>query len=224
MVPDERGTLNSASIFERTWDAAIELCRKGAVHGQTFAAQVVGGAASSATPVDGAVPVASAATMEELRWAVTDREGQIVFAPTPEEAADAVSLFAVARRFVELENAHERSEPPPPYEGEPRRGPLDSLREWGLVNEDGTIKKAWEYDPEPLLGYVVRVGNIYAYGVVKQSVLNTGTINPTGACESAEEARRRASELLMLALVRGATVMGMNGVPAVIDLSAEPEE
>ena len=94
VVPDERGTLNSASIFERTWDAAIELCRKGAVHGQTFAAQVVGGAASSATPVDGAVPVASAATMEELRWAVTDREGQIVFAPTPEEAA---MLTAYAR-------------------------------------------------------------------------------------------------------------------------------
>jgi len=125
---------------------------------------------------------------------------------------------------VELEDAHESQEPVRPYEGEPRRTYMDSLREWGLVNEDGSIKKAWEYDPEPLLGYVVKVGNVYAYGVVKQSVLSAGTITPTGACETAEEARRRASELLMLALVRGATVMGMNGVPAVIDLSAEQEE
>ena len=135
-----------------------------------------------------------------------------------------ILLFTAARRFVELEEAESRSVQPPEFVALQKRTYKDSLREWGLVNDDGSIKKAWEYDPEPLLGYVVRVGNIYAYGVVKQSVLSTGTINPTGACESADEARRRASELLMLALVRGATVMGMNGVPAVIDLSAEPEE
>lgn len=221
--------MTSASLFERTWDTAIELCRKGSIRGQVFSALVVGGdarlgATSGARSAESGQSVESATTVQELRWAVTDLQGQVVFAPTPEEAQEAVGLFAVARRFVELETSHETSDPPPPYDGEPRRTFMDSLREWGLVNDDGSIKKAWEYDPEPLLGYVVRVGNIYAYGVVKQSVLSTGTINPTGACESADEARRRASELLMLALVRGATVMGMNGVPAVIDLSAEPEE
>ena len=68
------------------------------------------------------------------------------------------------------------------------------------------------------------VNDVYAYGIVKQTALAEGTITPTGACDSPDEARRRASELLMLALVRGATVMGMNGVPAVIDLSADPED
>ena len=54
--------------------------------------------------------------------------------------------------------------------------------------------------------------------------LSEGTIQPSGACDTSDEARRKASEMLMLALVRGATVMGMNGVPAVIDLSADADD
>ena len=158
------------------------------------------------------------------RWAVLDPAGAVVFAPQPRDDEGGAGLFLVARRFVELEDAHERGAAPEPPIEEPRRTYIDSLREWGLMDEQGNVLKAYENDPEPLLGYVVRVGQVYAYGVVKQSILSAGTITPTGACESPEEARRRASELLMLALVRGATVMGMNGIPAVIDLSAEPEE
>src|SRR5690606_1261468 len=147
------------------------------------------------------------------RWAVLDPDGSVIFAPSPRDEEGAAGLFLVARRFAELEDAHERGAPPEPPTEEPRRTYVDSLREWGLMDEQGNVLKAYENDPEPLLGYVVRVGQVYAYGVVKQSILSAGTITPTGACESPEEARRRASELLMLALVRGATVMGMNGIP-----------
>jgi len=151
-------------------------------------------------------------------------EGRPVFQAPADEEAEAGAMFTVARRFVELEDALERATEPAEYVPEPRRTFRDSLREWGLMDEQGRVLKAYEYDPEPLLGYVVRVGEVYAYGVVKQSALSEGTITPTGACDTADEARRRASELLMLALVRGATVMGMNGVPAVIDLSADAED
>jgi hypothetical protein len=151
-------------------------------------------------------------------------DGRPIFLAPSEEEAEAGALFTVARRFVELEDAHQKGIEAADYVPEPRRTYRDSLREWGLMDEQGRVLKAYEYDPEPLLGYVVRVGEVYAYGIVKQSALSEGTITPTGACDSSEEARRRASELLMLALVRGATVMGMNGVPAVIDLSADAED
>lgn len=192
-------------MFERTWDTAIELCHKGVVQGQAYSV--------------GAVVCAPEAAP---RFAVLSKGGQVIFRATVAEDERAMGLFLAVRRFVELEEAFERGQEVAPYVSEPVRTALDSLREWGLVNENGTILKAYEPDPEPLLGYVVRVGNVYAYGVVKQSVLSSGTITPTGACDTPEEARKRASELLMLALVRGATVMGMNGIPAVIDLSAEP--
>ncbi|MCS6915785.1 MAG: hypothetical protein RMK29_15650 [Myxococcales bacterium] len=209
MAEREGRIVRSGSLFERTWETAIALCRRGEVRGRAFVAGTVpdtkrGGGAR--------------------RWAVVDHSGATVFMPAEEEQEQAMALFLVARRFSELEEAYERGVPPQPYVAEPRRTYLDSLREWGLLDEEGNVLKAYDPDPEPLLGYVVRVGQIYAYGVVKQSTLSTGSIIPTGACESAEEARRRASELLMLALVRGATVMGMNGIPAVIDLSAEPDE
>jgi hypothetical protein len=152
------------------------------------------------------------------------QDGKAVFTAPPEEEAEAGALFTIAKRFVELEDAHQRGTSLPEYAVEARRTFRDSLREWGLMDENGRVLKAYDYDPEPLLGYVVRVGEVYAYGVVKQSALSEGTITPTGACDNPEEARRRASELLMLALVRGATVMGMNGVPAVIDLSADSED
>jgi hypothetical protein len=201
-------------MFERTWEAAIALCRQGAVQGRAYSA-----AATQWTP-----PSESQAEPGP-HFAVVDQQGQPVFVAPPQEEADAAALFVVARRFIEMEDAHERGATLSPYVAEPHRQAADSLREWGLLDDQGNLlKAALDSDPEPLLGYVVRVNNVYAYGVVKQSVLNAGTITPTGACESADEARRRASELLMLALVRGATVMGVNGVPAVIDLSAEPEE
>jgi hypothetical protein len=199
--------LSSATVFERTWEAAIHLCLTGEVQGQAFLA--------------GTAPEAGGAAGR--RWAVLDRKGQILFTP-PLREDEPQGLFAVARRFAELEDAHARGVEPPPYTEDPRRTHWDSLREWGLLDDNNNVLSPFETDPEPLLGYVVRVGNVYAYGVVKQSTLQAGTITPTGACESADEARRRASELLMLALVRGATVMGMNGVPAVIDLSSEVED
>jgi hypothetical protein len=203
--------LTSASLFERTWEAAIELCLRGAVQGRAYRAGVKSDAAGPEDKPPG------------LHFAVLDERGEVAYQPSALDEQEAVSLFVVARRFVELEDASERgAEPDPPVE-EPRRTAIDSLREWGLLDEDGKIMPAFDSDPEPLLGYVVRVGNVFAYGVVKQSALTAGTIVPTGACENAEDARRRATELLYLALVRGATVMGMNGSPAVIDLSAEPE-
>lgn len=197
-------------MFERTWDVAIQLCRLGRVQGQKFAV----GVAESAREAETAAP----------HWAVTNLDGRAIFMVPSEEEVEAGALFSVARRFVELEDAHQKGIEPSEYVIEARRTFRDSLREWGLMDEQGKVLKAYEYDPEPLLGYVVRVGEVYAYGVVKQSALSEGTITPTGACDTAEEARRRASELLMLALVRGATVMGMNGVPAVIDLSADAED
>jgi hypothetical protein len=196
-------------MFERTWDVAIQLSRLGRVQGQKFA---VGVAVVAAKP-------------EPLpHFAVLNLEGRPVFTAPPEEEQEAGALFTVARRFVELEDAHQKGLDPADYVPEPRRTFRDSLREWGLMDDGGNVVKAYEYDPEPLLGYVVRVGDSYAYGIVKQSALSEGTITPTGACETADEGRKRASELLMLALVRGATVMGMNGVPAVIDLSADAED
>ncbi len=197
-------------MFERTWDVAIQLCRQGRVQGQKFA-----------------VGVAESKRQTEAlarHWTVTSFDGRPVFTAPTEEEADAGALFLVARRFVELEDAHQRGIEPTAFTPDVRRTYRDSLREWGLMDEEGRVLKAYEYDPEPLLGYVVRVGEVYAYGVVKQSALSEGTITPTGASDTADEARRRASELLMLALVRGATVMGMNGVPAVIDLSADAED
>jgi hypothetical protein len=197
-------------MFERTWDVAIQLCRLGRVQGQKFAVGVTESAREKAVSTP--------------HWAVMNVEGQPIFQAPSAEEEESGALFSVARRFVELEDAHQRGVEPPEYAPEPRRTFKDSLREWGLMDEQGKVLKAYEYDPEPLLGYVVRVGEVYAYGVVKQSALSEGTITPTGACDTADEARRRASELLMLALVRGATVMGMNGVPAVIDLSADAED
>jgi len=203
--------LNGASMFERTWDIAIQLCRMGRVQGRRFAVGV--------TPLK-----ARESDAEAPRWAVMGLDGSAVFTAPSEEEIDAGSLFTVARRFVELEDAYQRGIEPGEYTVEPRRTYKDSLREWGLMDEQGRVLKAFEYDPEPLLGYVVRVGDVYAYGIVKQSALSEGTISPSGACETSDEARRKASELLMLALMRGATVMGMNGVPAVIDLSADADD
>lgn len=196
-------------MFERTWDVAVNLCKQGRVDGRHFSIGVaVEQTAESARP----------------RWAIMNPEGATVFTAPKEEEEEAGALFTVARRFVEMEEAQQRGTTLPDYRPEPRRTFKDSLREWGLMDESGRVLKAYEYDPEPLLGYVVRVGEVYAYGIVKQSALSEGTITPSGACDSPEDARRRASELLMLALVRGATVMGMNGVPAVIDLSADTED
>lgn len=197
-------------MFERTWDVAIQLCRLGRVQGQKFAV----GVTENKRETEALAP----------HWAVMNLDGRPVFMAPTEEEIEAGGLFTVARRFVELEDAHQKGIEPSEYVVESRRTYRDSLREWGLMDEQGKVLKAYEYDPEPLLGYVVRVGEVYAYGVVKQSALSEGTITPTGACDTADEARRRASELLMLALVRGATVMGMNGVPAVIDLSADAED
>lgn len=203
--------MNGASMFERTWDIAIQLCRMGRVQGRRFAVGV--------TPLK-----ARESELEVPRWAVMGLDGSAVFTAPSDEEAEAGSLFTVARRFVELEDAYQRGIEPGEYAAEPRRTYKDSLREWGLMDEQGKVLKAFEYDPEPLLGYVVRVGDVYAYGIVKQSALSEGTISPSGACETSDEARRKASELLMLALMRGATVMGMNGVPAVIDLSADADD
>ena len=201
-------------MFERTWEVAVKLCQKGRVDGRHFS---VGVGQYSA-------PDGRSDADKKPRFAILSPDGKPVFAAPSEEEAEAGALFTVARRFVELEEAHQRGTTVPEYTQEARRTFRDSLREWGLMDEGGRVLKAYDYDPEPLLGYVVRVGEVYAYGVVKQSALSEGTITPTGACDNPEEARRRASELLMLALVRGATVMGMNGVPAVIDLSADSEE
>lgn len=198
-------------MFERTWDIAIQLCRMGRVQGRRFAVGV--------TPLK-----APNSDAEAPRWAVLGLDGSAVFTAPSEDEAEAGSLFTVARRFVELEDAYQRGIEPNEHVSEARRTFKDSLREWGLMDEQGRVLKAFEYDPEPLLGYVVRVGDVYAYGIVKQSALSEGTISPSGACETSDEARRKASELLMLALMRGATVMGMNGVPAVIDLSADADD
>ena len=199
----------SESMFERTWDVAIQLCNKGRVDGSSF---TVGVAAPAVTETSAP------------RWAILGSDGKPVFFAPPDEEAEAGALVTVAKRFVEMEDAQKRGVGLPDYNAEARRTYRDSLREWGLMDETGKVLKAYDYDPEPLLGYVVRVGEVYAYGVVKQSALSEGTITPTGACDNPDEARRRASELLMLALVRGATVMGMNGVPAVIDLSADAND
>ena len=199
--------MTSASLFEKTWDVAIKLCRGGQLDGQHFV-----------------VRLADDATGGTLRFRILTRSGQQIFAPPPDDEAEAGGLFTAARRFIELEEAEARSVEPPEFVPLQKRTYKDSLREWGLMDAEGRVLKAYEYDPEPLLGYVVRVNDVYAYGIVKQKALAEGTITPTGACDSPDEARRRASELLMLALVRGATVMGMNGVPAVIDLSADPED
>jgi hypothetical protein len=203
-------------MFERTWDVAVKLCRQGRVDGRHFSVGAgLYGTADSSSKGDGG---------QKPRWAIMSLDGRPIFTAPTEEEAEAGALFTVARRFVELEEAQQRGTSVPDYALEARRTFRDSLREWGLMDEGGRVLKAYDYDPEPLLGYVVRVGEVYAYGVVKQSALSEGTITPTGACDNPEEARRRASELLMLALVRGATVMGMNGVPAVIDLSADSED
>ncbi len=206
-------------MFDRTWDVAIKLCQKGRVDGRNFSVGVSLFAGS-----DGAVSTSKTDGGARPRWAIMNQEGKPIFTAPSEEEAEAGAMFTVARRFIELEDAHQRGIALPEYAMEARRTYRDSLREWGLMDENGRVLKAYDYDPEPLLGYVVRVGEVYAYGVVKQSALSEGTITPTGACDNPEEARRRASELLMLALVRGATVMGMNGVPAVIDLSADSED
>ena len=202
-------------MFERTWDVAVKLCRQGRVDGRHFSV----GVGLHVHP-DGS----SASEGQKPRWSILSQDGKPIFAAPTEEEAEGGALFTVARRFVELEEAQQRGTTLPDYTLEARRTFRDSLREWGLMDDGGRVLKAYDYDPEPLLGYVVRVGEVYAYGVVKQSALSEGTITPTGACDNPEEARRRASELLMLALVRGATVMGMNGVPAVIDLSADSED
>ena len=203
-------------MFERTWDVAVKLCRQGRVDGRHFSVGVgLHAVTDGGSKSDGG---------QKPRWAIMSLDGKPIFASPTEEEAEGGALFTVARRFVELEEAQQRGATVPDYALEARRTFRDSLREWGLMDEGGRVLKAYDYDPEPLLGYVVRVGEVYAYGVVKQSALSEGTITPTGACDNPEEARRRASELLMLALVRGATVMGMNGVPAVIDLSADSED
>ncbi len=202
-----RERLTSASLFEKTWDVAIKLCRGGQLDGQHFV-----------------VRLADEASDGTLRFRILNRQGQSVFSPPPDDESEAGGLFTAARRFVELEDAETRGIDPPDFVPLARRTYKDSLHEWGLMDAEGRVLKAYEYDPEPLLGYVVRVNDVYAYGIVKQTALAEGTITPTGACDGPDEARRRAIELLYLAMVRGATVMGMNGVPAVIDLSADPED
>src|SRR4051812_19231993 len=177
-------------MFERTWDVAVKLCRQGRVDGRHFSV----GVGLFAVP-DGN---SKAEGGQRPRWAIMSLDGKPIFAAPTEEEAEAGALFTVAKRFVELEEAQLRGTTVPDYSLEARRTYRDSLREWGLMDEGGRVLKAYDYDPEPLLGYVVRVGEVYAYGVVKQSALSEGTITPTGACDNPEEARRRASELLML--------------------------
>src|SRR5262245_42929425 len=133
-------------MFERTWDVAIQLCRMGRVQGQKFAVGVAESDRSSGTASPG------------RHWAVVSQEGRPIFLAPTEEEAEAGALFTVARRFIELEDAHQKGIDPAEYLPEPRRTFRDSLREWGLMDEQGRVLKAYEYDPEPLLGYVVRVG------------------------------------------------------------------
>jgi len=204
---EKDGRLTSSSLFERTWDVAIKLCRSGQIDGQHFAIKVTDSPAE-----------------DPLRFRILNRQGEAVFVPPRDDENEGGSLFLAARRFVELEDAETRGVAQPDFVPLQRRTYKDSLVEWGLMDAEGRVLKAYEYDPEPLLGYVVRVNDVYAYGIVKQTALANGTITPTGACDHPDEARRRAIELLYLAMVRGATVMGMNGVPAVIDLSADSEE
>lgn len=91
-----------------------------------------------------------------------------------------------------------------------------------LSNEQDTaIRWIRDHIQQPLLGYMLHHGDLYLYGLVDRSVLQTGMINPMGACESPETAHNRVRELLELALEQGATVMGTNGIPEVIDLSPE---
>lgn len=199
--------MTTASLFERTWDVAIKLCRGGQIDGQHFLIRVADGVATG-----------------PLRFRILNRQGEAVFIPPVEDENEAGGMFVAARRFVEMEDAETRSARPPEYVPLQRRTFKDSLLEWGLMDSEGRVLKAYEYDPEPLLGYVVRVNEVYAYGIIKQTALAEGTITPTGACETSDDARRRAVELLYLAMVRGATVMGMNGAPAVIDLSTETDD
>ena len=202
----------NSTMFEQTWEVAVKLCKQGKISGRNFSV----GVALHAQPEN--------TNDKRPRWTILGGDGKPVFTAPPEEETDGAALFTIAKRFIELEDATQRGVTLPDYTPDPRRTYKDSLREWGLMDEAGRVIKAYDHDPEPLLGYVVRVGEVYAYGIVKQSALSEGTITPTGACDNPEEARRRASELLMLALVRGATVMGMNGVPAVIDLSADADD
>ena len=116
------------------------------------------------------------------------------FSINHEHANRRLRLFTAARRFVELEDAETRGIDPPDFVPLARRTYKDSLHEWGLMDAEGRVLKAYEYDPEPLLGYVVRVNDVYAYGIVKQTALAEGTITPTGACDRALEWHSRGNE------------------------------
>src|SRR5262249_21927636 len=94
-------------MFERTWDVAIQLCRLGRVQGQKFAVGVTQNARESEAPAP--------------HWAVINPDGRPVFMAPSDDEAEAGALFTVARRFVELEDAHQKGIEPVDYTPEPRR-------------------------------------------------------------------------------------------------------
>ena len=116
-------------MFERTWDVAVKLCRNGRVDGRHFSVGV-GLMAAEGSKAD---------TAQRPRWAIMSPDGKAVFAAPGEEEAEAGALFTVARRFVELEDAHQRGTSVPDYALEARRTYRDSLREWGLMDEGGPL-------------------------------------------------------------------------------------
>ena len=83
----------------------------------------------------------------------------------------------------------------PDYALEVRRTYRDSLRV-GLMDEGGPHVLKAHTTILSRSGYVIRVGEVYAYGVVKKSAPSEGTITPPALRPTPKEARRRASELL----------------------------
>ncbi|HNN96093.1 MAG TPA: hypothetical protein PKI03_27655, partial [Pseudomonadota bacterium] len=96
----------------------------------------------------GVTPLKSRESDSEIpRWAVLGLDGSAVFLAPPDDEAESGALFTVARRFVELEDAYQRGIEPNEHTVEARRTFRDSLREWGLMDEQGRVLKAFEYDP-----------------------------------------------------------------------------
>ena len=122
--------MTSASLFEKTWDVAIKLCRGGQLDGQHFV-----------------VRIADEPTGDTLRFRILTRQGQQVFAPPVDDEAEAGGLFTAARRFVELEEAESRSVQPPEFVALQKRTYKDSLREWGLMDAEGRVLKAYNGIP-----------------------------------------------------------------------------
>ena len=117
-------------MFERTWEVAVKLCQKGRVDGRHFSVGVGQFGA----------PDGRSDAEKKPRFAVLSPDGKPIFAAPSEEEAEAGALFTVARRFVELEDAHQRGTTVPEYTQEARRTFRDSLREWGLMDE-GTRRR-----------------------------------------------------------------------------------